>query len=191
MGRYTIISEISQKIVDLLCEGMVPDIITDKNGIGLCGPDEKGDFSVGVYLYNIEENYDFKQSGMINVNYKEQKFPPLVLSLYYMITAYSSSDIKFRAIQEQRILGRVMQILADNSIINGSDFGNDVMGADIRIELLNLSIDEKIKLWNDNTKPYKTSICYKITPVELESIKGRRISRVTEFTVKLQDTLKE
>ncbi len=191
MGRYTIISEISQKIVDLLCEGMVPDIITDKNGIGLCGPDEKGDFSVGVYLYNIEENYDFKQSGMINVNYKEQKFPPLVLSLYYMITAYSSSDIKFRAIQEQRILGRVMQILADNSIINGSDFGNDVMGADIRIELLNLSIDEKIKLWNDNTKPYKTSICYKITPVELESTKGRRISRVTEFTVKLQDTLKE
>lgn len=191
MGRYTIISEISQKIVDLLCEGMVPDIITDKNGIGLCGPDEKGDFSVGVYLYNIEENYDFKQSGMINVNYKEQKFPPLVLSLYYMITAYSSSDIKFRAIQEQRILGRVMQILADNSIINGSDFGNDVMGADIRIELLNLSIDEKIKLWNDNTKPYKTSICYKITPVELESTKGRRISRVTEFTVKLQDTLEE
>lgn len=191
MGRYTIISEISQKIVDLLCEGMVPDIITDKNGIGLCGPDEKGDFSVGVYLYNIEENYDFKQSGMINVNYKEQKFPPLVLSLYYMITAYSSSDIKFRAIQEQRILGRVMQILADNSIINGSDFGNDVMGADIRIELLNLSIDEKIKLWNDNTKPYKTSVCYKITPVELESTKGRRISRVTEFTVKLQDTLKE
>lgn len=191
MGRYTIISEISQKIVDLLCEGMVPDIITDKNGIGLCGPDEKGDFSVGVYLYNIEENYDFKQSGMINVNYKEQKFPPLILSLYYMITAYSSSDIKFRAIQEQRILGRVMQILADNSIINGSDFGNDVMGADIRIELLNLSIDEKIKLWNDNTKPYKTSICYKITPVELESTKGRRISRVTEFTVKLQDTLKE
>lgn len=191
MGRYTIISEISQKIVDLLCEGMVPDIITDKNGIGLCGPDEKGDFSVGVYLYNIEENYDFKQSGMININYKEQKFPPLILSLYYMITAYSSSDIKFRAIQEQRILGRVMQILADNSIINGSDFGNDVMGADIRIELLNLSIDEKIKLWNDNTKPYKTSICYKITPVELESTKGRRISRVTEFTVKLQDTLKE
>lgn len=191
MGRYTIISEISQKIVDLLCEGMVPDIITDKNGIGLCGPDEKGDFSVGVYLYNIEENYDFKQSGMINVNYKEQKFPPLVLSLYYMITAYSSSDIKFRAIQEQRILGRVMQILADNSIINGSDFGSDVMGADIRIELLNLSIDEKIKLWNDNTKPYKTSVCYKITPVELESTKGRRISRVTEFTVKLQDTLKE
>ena len=191
MGRYTIISEISQKIVDLLCEGMVPDIITDKNGIGLCGPDEKGDFSVGVYLYNIEENYDFKQSGMININYKEQKFPPLILSLYYMITAYSSSDIKFRAIQEQRILGRVMQILADNSIINGSDFGNDVMGADIRIELLNLSIDEKIKLWNDNTKPYKTSICYKITPVELESTKGRRISRVTEFIVKLQDTLKE
>ncbi len=191
MGRYTIISEISQKIVDLLCEGMVPDIITDKNGIGLCGPDEKGDFSVGVYLYNIEENYDFKQSGMININYKEQKFPPLILSLYYMITAYSSSDIKFRAIQEQRILGRVMQILADNSIINGSDFGNDVMGADIRIELLNLSIDEKIKLWNDNTKPYKTSVCYKITPVELESTKGRRISRVTEFTVKLQDTLKE
>ena len=191
MGRYTVIAEVSQKLVDLLCDGMVPDLITDKNGIGLCGPDEKGDFSVGIYLYNIEENNDFKRSGMVNVNYGQQKFPPMVLSLYYMITAYSSSDIKFRAVQEQRMLGRIMQILADNSLINGEMFGNDVMGADIRIELLDLTIEEKMKLWNDTTKPYKTSLCYKLTPVELESTKGRTISRVKEFTVELQDAAEE
>ncbi len=191
MGKYTIIADVSQKIADLLSEGMVPDLIADKNGIGLCGPDEKGDFSVGIYLYNIEENNDFKRSGMVNISYGEQKFPPVVLSLYYMITAYSASDIKFRAIQEQRILGRVMQILYDNSIISGEGFGNEVMGADIRIELLDLSTEEKMKLWNDTTKPYKTSICYRVTPVELESTKGRRISRVTEFTVELKDESKE
>ena len=44
MGRYTVIADISEKIVSLLCDGMVPDLIPDKNGIGLCGPDEKGDF---------------------------------------------------------------------------------------------------------------------------------------------------
>ena len=55
MGRYTVIADISEKIVSLLCDGMVPDLIPDKNGIGLCGPDEKGDFSVGIYLYDIEE----------------------------------------------------------------------------------------------------------------------------------------
>ena len=191
MGRYTVIAEISQKIADLLSEGMVPDVIHDKNAIGLCSPDEKGDFSVGIYLYNIEENNDFKRSGMVNVSYSQQKYPPLVLSLYYMITAYSSSDIKFRAVQEQRILGRVMQILSDNAIIRGDEFGNDVMGADIRIELQDLSTEEKMKLWNDTTKPYKTSLCYKVTPVELESTRGRRVSRVTEFTVGLQDTAKE
>ena len=48
-----------------------------------------------------------------------------------------------------------------------------------------------MKLWNDTTKPYKTSICYRVTPVELESTKGRRISRVTEFTVELKDESKE
>ncbi len=191
MGKYTVIADVSQKIADLLSEGMVPDLIADKNGIGLCGPDEKGDFSVGIYLYNIEENNDFKRSGMVNISYGEQKFPPVILSLYYMITAYSVSDIKFRAIQEQRILGRVMQILSDNSIISGEDFGNEVMGADIRIELLDLSTEEKMKLWNDTTKPYKTSLCYRVTPVELESTKGRRISRVTEFTVELKDGAEE
>ena len=36
MGRYTVISEVSQKIVDLLSDGMVPDLIADKNSIGLC-----------------------------------------------------------------------------------------------------------------------------------------------------------
>ena len=40
MGRYTVIADISEKIVSLLCDGMVPDLIPDKNGIGLCGPDE-------------------------------------------------------------------------------------------------------------------------------------------------------
>ena len=100
MGRYTVISEVSQKIVDLLFDGMVPDLIADKNSIGLCGPDEKGDFSVGIYLYDIEENHDLRRSGMVNYSYTGQKFPPLILSLYYMITAYSSSDIKFRAVQE-------------------------------------------------------------------------------------------
>ena len=171
MGRYTVISEVSQKIVDLLSDGMVPDLIADKNSIGLCGPDEKGDFSVGIYLYDIEENHDLRRSGMVNYSYTGQKFPPLILSLYYMITAYSSSDIKFRAVQEQRILGRVMQILADHSMISGESFGNDTTEADIRIELLDLTTEEKMKLWNDTTKPYKTSLCYRVTPVELESTK--------------------
>lgn len=191
MGRYTVIADISQKLSDLLSNEMVPDIIADKNSIGLCSPDEKGDFSVGIYLYDIEENTDFKRSGMVNISYSEQKFPPMVLSLYYMITAYSTSDLKFRAVQEQRILGKVMQVLSDNAVISGEEFGNDVMGADIRIELLDLSTEEKMKLWNDTTKPYKTSLCYRVTPVELESTKARRISRVTEFTVEMEDTAEE
>lgn len=191
MGKYTVIAEVSQKLVDLLADGMVPDLITDKNAIGLCGPDEKGDFSVGIYLYDVEESDEMRRSGMVNFSETGQKFPPLVLSLSYMITAYSTSDIKFRAIQEQRILGRVMQILSDNALIGGDQFGNDTTKADLRIELQPLTTEEKMKLWNDTTKPYKTSLCYKVTPVELESTKERRISRVKEFTVELEETTEE
>ena len=30
MGKYTIIADVSQKIADLLSEGMVPDLIADR-----------------------------------------------------------------------------------------------------------------------------------------------------------------
>lgn len=188
MGKYTVIADVGMRLRDILAQGLVPDLIQDDNSIGLCSPAEKGDFSLGIYLYDIRENEDIKIQGMINSGLKEQTFPPVFLSLYYMITAYSSSDVKFRAGQEQRILGRSMQLLADHMLIPAEEVGDNLEGIDLRVEMVDMTIEEKMKIWNDPSKPYKTSLFYRVAPVELESLRTKKVARVTELDLTFQDS---
>lgn len=187
MGKYTVIAEVGTRLKDILAQGLVPELIQDENGVGLCSPAEKGDFVLGIHLYDIRENSDVRMQGMIERGVKEQKFPSVFLSLYYMITAYSASDVKFRSIQEQRILGKSMQLLSDHMVIPVKEVGAGLGGMDLRIDLLDMTIEEKMKIWNDNSRPYRTSLFYRVAPVELESMKTKRITRVTEIDVTLQE----
>ncbi|MEG0689185.1 MAG: DUF4255 domain-containing protein [Hungatella sp.] len=187
MGKYTVIAEVGARVKEILAEGLVPDLIQDENGVGLCSPAEKGDFVLGIYLYDIRENSDVRMQGMIDRGVKEQKFPSAYLSLYYMLTAYSASDVKFRSSQEQRILGKSMQLLADHTVIPIKEVGEGLGGMDLRIDFLDMTIEDKMKIWNDNSRPYRTSLFYRVAPVELESLKTKRITRVTEIDMTLQE----
>lgn len=187
MGKYSVIAEISEKIAEILAANLVPEILPDRNSIGFCSPEEKGDYSLGIHLYNLEKSNELSYSGMVNKGMREQQYPPQILSLYYMITAYSKSDLRFRAIEEQKILGIAMQTISDNSSIAGSVFGNEALGSDVHIELLDMSYDDKVKIWSDSTKNYKPSIFCKVTPVELESLKKKSIARVKDFSISIDD----
>lgn len=188
MGKYSVIAEVSQKLADILTDQLVSDILPDSNSIGFCTPQEQGDYTLGIHLYNIERNADLAYSGMVNRGLRQQRFPAQVLSLYYMITPYSKSDLRFRQIEEQKVLGGVLQALADHNIIAGSAFGNDTLGQDARIELLEMDMEEKIKIWGDTTKLYKPSVFCKITPVELDSLKTKTVARVREFAISLDES---
>ena len=168
-----------------LKKGLVPELIPDEHGVEMCSPAEHGDASLGIWLYDVSECEDIRVSGMINSGMYHQKFPPMFLTLHVMITPYSVSDIQFRALQEQRILGRVLQVLNDNSYIPADSVSGGSF--DIRIELMNLEVQKQREIWNMNNVPYKTSLFYKITPVELDSEKVRSVSPVGELKLELEE----
>lgn len=186
MGKYTIIAEIDEHLVQVLSDGLVPELLPDKNAVGLCSPEEKGDLTVGIYLYDIQENEAFRISGMVNHSLDTQIYPPTYLSLYYMITVWASSDIRFRAIQEHRILGRIIQLLKDQNLWESSQFGNEET-PNIRVEYLDLDMEEKAKIWNQPSAPYHTSLFFRIGPVRLDSAKIREISRVVEVDMQVNE----
>lgn len=187
MGKYTVIADVGMRLREILCRGLVPELIQDDNGIGLCSPAEKGDFVLGIYLYDIRENEDVRMQGMINSGLREQRFPSMFLSLYYMITAYAPGEEKFKAGQEHRILGKTMQLLADNQVIPAQDVGEGLGGMDLQIRLADMTVEDKMKVWNDGSKPYRTSLFYQVAPVELESLRTREIQRVTEVEMVFQE----
>lgn len=179
---YEIISDIGNMLINLLRDQLVPEVITNADGIGLCSPDEKGDFSLCIYLYDIKESEEVVSSGMINDGIKGQRYPSAYINLFYMITAYSNSDIKFRAVEEQKILGKVIQTFWDYSYITNKmiqDRRTDSISK-VRIELQQIEQYEKIRLWNFPNVPYKLSLFYKVFPAEIPSSKKREVTRIVD-----------
>lgn len=191
MAGYSVITDIGNGLVKLLRSQMVPEVILNPDGIGLCSPSEKGDFSLGIYLYDVAESGELAGSGprMRSSGGSAQRYPSKFLTLYYMITAYSSSDIKFRAAEEQRILGKTIQTLNDYSILGSEWVGESGISSDfpMRIEMQRLENEEKMKLWNIPNVPYKLSLFYKVYPVEIESQKVKEVKRVVDLDITIEE----
>src|SRR3954454_6956378 len=99
---------------------MTPDPIPQPEMIGLASPVDKGDFYLSLYLYNVRESGNNRQTQMIDRGTNEIQFPPMVVDLSYIITVQSPAELSSRALDEHRILGRAMQVFYDNSVLRGS-----------------------------------------------------------------------
>ncbi len=172
MAEYRIIADISITILKILKNNLVPDVISKNDAIGLCVPGEKNDYKLGVYLYNIKESDHLKINTVIDNGTNSLQYPPKFVDLYYMITPYSSADVKYRIQENYLIAGKVIQAIEDNSIINISE--NEYS----EISLIQASNDEKSYLWNAAGMPYQLSLFYKVSPVCIDSEKTKNISRV-------------
>lgn len=159
---------------------MVPEPVSKPEIIGLCSPADKGDFVVTVYLYNVEESGESRNNQMRSVGTGQLQYPPLAVYLDYIVTAHSTADLQSRMLDENRILGRVMQIFHDNSIIKGPLLQGSLAekNEQVRIALKKISVDEMSRIWNFPNLPYKLSVGYRVGPVDLESTRTRSTKRV-------------
>ena len=189
MAGYGIISDVSEAIIRILRDGMVPDIIPGSEGIGMCHPSDKGDIQLGICLYDVKRNPDIIATDRIPVGASKLRNPPLYVDLYYMITAYSMSDIKFRTLEEAKILGRTMQLLQSHAVLKGDILGKSA--AELtqvpRIEFLDLETEEKTRIWSIPDVPYKLSLFYKVYPIEIDSLTVSEISRVSTVDITLEE----
>ncbi len=170
---YTMIADVGNTILNLLKESLVPDIIHNESLIGLCSPNDSGDFILGLYLYHIEQNQHMRMNSYIDQGVEMQVSPPIYLNLYYMITAHSQGDIKFKSYENQVILGKIIQTLNDCALLE------DKYGNKLRIDMIDMSWSEKKNiLSNFEAKNNNLSLFYKVAPVEIESTNSRRVVRV-------------
>lgn len=183
MGNYTIIAEVGSALVQLLQKELVPDIVQSNSKIGLASPADRGDMVLCIHLYDVSESQNYRVSGMVSDGVDRQKFPPIHLMLSYMITAFSASDVKYRSLDEQRILGKVVQVLRDNPILNldTMEFGTGGEGDKLRIEMIKPHAVEKTNIWSFPNLPAKLSLFYRMEPVALESARTKNIRRVQEI----------
>lgn len=185
MSRYTVISDVSSGLVNILSTGLVPDIIPNVNQIFLGNPKENPRASLCIYLYDIREERGMHGNHMIREGIDRQRYPSVYMTLCYMITALSGSESKFRALEEQKILGRVIQVLNEHCVLDKTNYKSTEENhpANLRIMLQNIEHDEKLKIFQAQDMPYKVSLFYLVSSVELQSTKEKDVSRVFEYQI--------
>ncbi len=189
MQGYQAIAKVSERLIKLLQEELVPEFIQQKDKIGLCNPADRGDMALGVYMYDIMENDEFARGRqMYNTNDRRQIYPPIYLNLYYMITPYFMGNVRYRTTGEHEVMGRIIQYFHDYPLITIESIDEDSPdGIDLRVELLRLDMEQKSRIWNYPNEPYRTSIFYKISPVIISSDRFRNVERVRVAEINVSD----
>ncbi|MCT4604679.1 MAG: DUF4255 domain-containing protein [Marinisporobacter sp.] len=182
---YTAIADVGSSIIKLLQENLVPEPILKKENIGLCSPAEKGDFQLTMYLYNIEECGEYRINEMIKLPDGNLQYPPISFNLYYLLTAYSTAELKSKALDEHKILGRAIQVLHDHGTLNREYLLGSLKSSDqdIRIQIKNLTYDEMMRIWNFHDIPYSLSIAYRVGPILIDSTRIKKTKRVVDSSI--------
>lgn len=173
MAKYTIISDVGKALLALLKDKLVPDTVDKGESIGICDPKDRGDYIVGIHPYDIREDTSGKNTESISLPDGSTQDAPAMLELYYVISVNSKAEIGDRALDEAKIIGKIIQVLKDNSIIPSiympSNMGSAV--EKVPISMLPLSMEEKVKVWTMFGESYKLSAFYVVGPVAIDSEK--------------------
>lgn len=183
MAKYSVIADVSRTIVDLLRAELVPEPVAQAEQIGACDPHERGSCVVGVHIYDISEAGETRRLTPVVQPDGSQRNPPIPLYLSMMISVASKAEKETRTLDEQLIMGRVMQVLEDNRRLPERCMPAALRssGETVTISAVPMELEEKTKIWTMFTESYKLSMFYKVGPVFLESaVVTRPSARVRE-----------
>ncbi len=179
MAGSSVIADIGLSIVQVIRSAMVPELIDRSDGVGMAHPSDKGDLNMSIYLFEVKENTEVRSNDLLDEG-DMLRYPPIALDLSYLITAHSSSDVMTRAIDEQRMMGRVIQLLHDHNVLKGDDLAGSLAGSDGIYRLVKEELPLETLMSFFPNAPYKFSVCYKAGPVFLDSTRTKPASRVRE-----------
>lgn len=172
MADYTIIADVSAYIVKTLREKMCPEPVPSPNNIEISSPASQDvDYIVGLYLYEIKEESQIARPPVVDRGKIQLLQPPRPYSLYYMVFINGSSQMGLKAPDIQKIIGRVAQIVNDNSSVRPQELQPwlDASEPPIVLSQAKMALEEKVRVWQAINKPYEISLFYKAAPVFLSS----------------------
>jgi len=186
MADFSVIADISSAILKLLRTNLCPEPVQSPEAIRLASPSDKnGDFQLGIYLYDLREMGEYKNSVMLRTADNTRTPPPTPLSMSYLLFLNSKAQIAAGAEAEQRILGRALQVLADNTSVDVTAVHPFAKNADgnAGVTFLNLSFEDKSKIWSALNTPYQVGIYFSVSPVLLASRREEKFVRVRDLEV--------
>jgi hypothetical protein len=150
---------------------------------------------INLFLFQVNEspylkNRDLPGRGSSMAYGK----PPLSLELYFLLTAYGSQVNGETAVDEtaaQFLLGSAMRVLHEYPIITTQlqtvrePYGQQILHESLRkadeqvkLSLHPITLEDLTKIWTALTLPYRLSVAYSVSVVQIESQASRHYPRL-------------
>ena len=169
MGDFGVVSDVSTTLVEALdaaLQTLVPAAHAELDDLAGTVP---ASLVLTVTLYEVVEDGPSRNRGEIrqpNGTSVTIGKPPMALRLRYLLTPFGG-DEKTR----QRMVGKAMQILYDDAILDGLQLRGGLAGSadTLKVTLAPMSLEERTRVWWAIQKPYRLSLNYEVRVVNLES----------------------
>ncbi len=123
-----------------------------------------------LFLYDVVEEPTVrnrpKSTRLVAGNLVTRK-QPLGLCLHYLVTAWGGDRAT-----EQQILGRVMQVMYDDAVIDGAELSGTLGGTttELRVSLSPMQLEDRARVWWAIGQPYRLSINYQVRVVDIDPV---------------------
>lgn len=189
MADYTALVEAGNALVELLREELTPEPIGNRELIALCSPHESENNQLTVYLYQVEEETQGVPMGYYEAGRDIQRVRPSRYNLRFLVTAHSKAPVQLRQADQYRMIGAALQVLKDHPVIDAKYLTGSLaeQQAVVNVVLEKTSMDQLLKIWNNNSNAFKLSFVVMLANVEIDSHRERRFSRVTDIAVETEE----
>jgi hypothetical protein len=189
MADYMVLAAAGESLVNVLWEEIQGDpgvntLISSEGQISLESPydlRENDAVRLSIYLYRVVEDPHLKNQFPVRGNGDRFRKPPLTLDLCYLVTPLVGPPR-----EQQIVLGKVMQVLYDRAILQGSDLVGSLTDSteELRVILNPVTLEETTRVWQALEMSYRLSVCYVVRVVLVDSLREQALIPVIEKTTK-------
>jgi hypothetical protein len=184
MSASTAIGMVSESLRNLLVAEMT---IAPPVAVTILAPDETGgDRRINLFLYRVVENPAFKNNDWQVKPGEAERIvpPPLSLNLYYLMTPYGQNDPLTGNATAHEMLGEAMRVFHEHAVVPQRALVQGLRDAaeQIKIVLNPMDPDELGKIWSTFSQPFRLSVMYEISVVQLALRSERPVSKRVQRT---------
>ena len=121
---------------------------------------------VSLWLYRITRDADTLNLPPERISPNQYRRSALPLHLYYLVT-----PLVTKPEDRQTLIGRVLQLFNDNSVLSGATLADSLAGSQeaFRVTLETLTLEELTRVWHSLAEPYDLSVSYEVQVVSIDS----------------------
>ena len=170
MNIATDIGKVSESLRTMLLEEIGATV-----NVTILAPDEGGgDRRINLFLYKVQENPYLRNMDWQVKSGEPTKLvpPPLSLNLFYLITAYAPNDSQTGNSSAHELLGEAMRVFYENPIVPDTYLAEELRNTREQIKIMHntLDMEELSRIWSTFTQPFRLSVLYEISVVQLEML---------------------